>query len=112
MAAATSQSQVEAIEKSCFALAVLLHHARTTFLSGEAHDDGLGLFEQQTDSELLKMLGRSRRNCRMPILLWLDENPEQVGVSGARRRPAQLCCLHNSSGPWIYGPIDLYGESL
>ena len=35
-----------------------------------------------------KKVGRSRRNCRTPILLWLDENPEQVGVSGARRRPA------------------------
>ena len=38
--------QIAQAEADCFPLAVLLHHARAILLSGEAHDDGLGLFQE------------------------------------------------------------------
>ncbi|KOO24061.1 baculoviral iap repeat-containing protein 6 [Chrysochromulina tobinii] len=52
---ALDPAALAAPERDCFAKAVLLHHARTMLLSGEAHDDGLALFETQGDSELNKL---------------------------------------------------------
>ena len=51
--------QIAQAEADCFPLAVLLHHARAILLSGEAHDDGLGLFQEggASDSELSRILG-------------------------------------------------------
>ena len=40
---ALDPAALAAPERDCFAKAVLLHHARTMLLSGEAHDDGLAL---------------------------------------------------------------------
>lgn len=47
------------LEEACYPFAALLHHARVFLLSGEAHDDGLALFDEgggSSSSELQRLM--------------------------------------------------------